>query len=128
MLEKIENLIINRHCRRDMQWRYILTAINVANPDVLFVNDRERLEVVAEGFREYLDSRNTFHLMDLQRNLAEWFATCPSCIEIDHDSSVIYNIGKAWNYKDLDKFAKNFYSIIAQRLDQMSKILNIRLY
>ena len=124
----MDNLIINRKSRRDMQWRYILKAIDLANPETLFVNDRNRIEVVAEGFREYLDTRNTFHLMDLQRNIAEWLATCPSCIEIDHDSSVIYDIGKAWVYKNLDEFVENFYAIIAQRLDQMSKILNIRLY
>lgn len=124
----MDNLIINRKSRRDMQWRYILKAIDLANPDTLFVNDQERIETVAEGFRQYLDTRGKFHLMDLQRNLAEWLGTCPSCIEIDHYKNVIMNLGKAWNYKDLDKFAENFYSIIAQRLDQMSKILNIRLY
>lgn len=124
----MDNLIINRKSRRDMQWRYILKAIDLANPDTLFVNDQERIETVAEGFRQYLDTRGKFYLMDLQRNLAEWLATAPNCIALDHDTNVVMDIGKAWGYKNLEKFAENFYSVIAQRLDQMSKILNIRLY
>ena len=125
---RIDNLIMNRHCRRDMQWHYILTTISVANPDTLFISHRDKIEMIADEFRVYLDTKQTFHLMDLQRCVAEWLATKPSCIAIDHDLNVIYNLGEAWNYKDLDKFVENFYLIIAQRLDQMSKILNIRMY
>lgn len=118
----MDNIQFNRKTRQEIQCRYILNAIQIANPCISFDSHKEMCEYIVEKFFEYRKELNT-------RNFAEWLETCPSCIEIAHHLNEIVSIGTAWGFcktpHSTDRFIENWYERIAVKFILMCHWLRV---
>lgn len=116
----MDNIQFNRRTRQEMQWRYILNAIQIANKDVSFQSHKEMCDYIVNEW--YLDNETT----DVKLNVdtfAEWLKEKPICIAIPHHEGRIRQTGIAWGYckteKSAEQFVKTWYERIAQKFIQM---------
>lgn len=123
-MDKNYNIQFNRKCRQEIQWRYILNAIQYANNDIVFISHSDMMQYVIDKFFDFKKELNS-------KNIAEWLATCPSCIEIAHYPNEIENIGRAWGYckteNSTERFVATWYERIANKFIQMCNKLNLEL-
>lgn len=115
----MDNIYFHRKCKAEVQQRFVLNAIQVANPDVLFISHKEMCECVIEEWQN--STTATF---------AEWLKN-QDCIAIPNDRDTIEVIGKAWGYcktkNSTERFVATWYERIANKFIQMCNKLNLEL-
>ena len=121
----MDNIQFNRKCRQEIQWRYILNAIRIANPDAIFVSHKEMLKYIINEF--HWDSN-----VELTATaFAEWLKQEKVCIAIPHGRNTIVEVGRAWGYckteNSTEQFISTWYERIANKFIQMCNKLNLEL-
>ena len=122
----MDNIKFNRKTRQEVQYRYILNAIQIANPTVSFLSHKELCHyIVNEWYWDNVDAKLTVS------TFAEWLREKPICIAIPHYEGLIRQTGRAWGYCKTDNSAEQFvetwYERIAQKFIQICKKLNVEL-
>lgn len=122
-----DNITTLRQCRRGLQCRYILNCISVANDATLFINDRDRLLLLAECFE--CEHKPTGR--GLLHDLTEWLQGLPPCIAVAYEQGDIVAIGKAWGGCKTrlaeQRFCERWFALLASRIIQMAGLLNVNL-
>lgn len=124
----MDNIQFNRKTRQEIQYRYILNAIQIANKDVTFHSHKEMCKYIINEW--HWDNETSGEKLTVF-TFAEWLKEKPICIAIPHHEGRITQTGKAWGYCKTDNSAEQFiatwYERIAQKFIQMCNKLNVEL-
>jgi len=132
-MDKNYNIQFNRKTRQEIQWRYILNAIQIANKDVSFHSHKEMCEYI---ICEYILDEWCWDIetTDVKLNVdtfAEFLKQKPLYIAIPHDRNTIVEVGRAWGYckteNSTERFVATWYERIAQKFIRLCKKLNVKL-
>lgn len=126
----MDNIQFNRKCRQEIQWRYILNAIQIANKDVLFVSHKEMCDYIVNEW--YWDNGTDADAKLNVDTFAEWLKQKPLCIAIPHDEGLIAQTGRAWGFckteNSTNRFIETWYKRVAQKFFQMCEKLNVIMF
>ena len=124
----MDNIKFNRKTRQEIQYRYILNAIQIANRDVQFLTHKEMCEYIVNEWHWDNDMSGAKLTTDA---FAEWLREKPICIAIPHYEGLIKQTGRAWGYckteNSTNRFVETWYERIAQKFIQICKKLNVEL-
>lgn len=122
----MDNIKFNRKTRQEVQYRYILNAIQIANPTVSFLSHKEMLEYIINEWHWDNETSGAKLTVD---TFAEWLKQKPICIAIPHHEGLIKQTGRAWGYckteNSTSRFVETWYERIAQKFIQVCNKLNV---
>lgn len=126
----MDNIKFNRKTRQEIQYRYILNAIQIANPTVSFLSHKEMLDYIINEF--YWDNETSVDAKLTATTFAEWLKQEKVCIAIPHDRNTIVEVGRAWGYckteNSTERFIATWYERIANKFIQMCYKLNVVMF
>lgn len=126
----MDNIQFNRKTRQEIQYRYILNAIQIANPTVSFHSHKEMLDYIINEF--YWDNETSVDAKLTATTFAKWLEQKQICIAIPHDKAAIIAIGNAWGFcrtkNSTDRFVATWYERIANKFIQMCYKLNVVMF
>lgn len=122
----MDNIKFNRKTRQEIQYRYILNAIQIANPTVSFLSHKEMCEYIVNEWHWDNETSGAKLTVD---TFAEWLREKPICIAIPHYEGLIKQTGRAWGFcrtkNSTERFVATWYERIAVKFIIMCQRLNV---
>lgn len=123
----MDDIQFNRKTRQEIQYRYILNAIQIANKyNVTFHSHKEMCNYI---INEWHWGNNGVELT--VDTFAEWLKQKPLCIAIPHYEGLIKQTGRAWGFckteNSTERFVETWYERIANKFIQLCCKLNVEL-